>query len=944
MLRNFLKLGMMVLFILSLTNTESAAPTRTKTEGFFYYQCALKNLQITEGQLKEPLNTTKTSTRSSWDRQQMWQDFMQPYVVTSAGDEVYLYIEKNRRDRYNDIHDFTSQRSLTKNFVVVRSRDKKIPEGILFLPKKDFSGMYPVGFRFPAQQQDPQQTAELKRNFYNAKQYHYQQLYEKQLIGGSWYRYQMESAKASLASDGNGKKIAAPDDATPPSPESRDQEDMQETFAVFSGGRSLSENLQLDRTLRITGKDKETVPLNSLKGITTAEMDWTQETEGLNPKKDTLAAFTPHDQYGLFFPSFKAMTDLIDEIDKRGTPIVQTMDPRAEDALTRFRYQQQLCLPTSELSRLLGPPAISGTAFTGSDPYFRTGTDLAVLFETNQAEFLLRTFASKRKEAGKKIPGCKPVSGEINGIPYSGLVSPQREVCSYAAQLGNNVVVVSNSLFQLKQISAVYKKKAPALSSLAEYTFFRDRYKVSDPKEAAFLLLSDAAIRKWCSPKWRIGNSRRTRAAAEMMHKQAELLATHKGENAQPVTSETYGNLEFLTPIAELQLEKVSPQEAKTYEWFRQNYQNNYSKFFDPIAIRFTVEPKRIGMDLSIRPLIADTQYASAMSITGNNAVTQISGDRHQDALIHFLFSLDPKSEPVMSAGNLLAQIVPKLGTSGLNWLGEWIAFYMDRDPFWKELEAAQQNDGDNGTDKFMEKNVNRFPAALVVDVRNPLTLSVFLSGLRAFVEQTAPGLTHWENLTYNSQSYVRITAAESSQNRSSAWKMELFYAPTPDELLFTISEKLLKAYLDRKASNKRKTAEDQTLAPWLGKSMCFTARDPILDVLRILYGAHMKTAAQRMAWENIYILNEWKRRFNVKSAVDFHRRYWHTKLICPGGGEYVWNETYRTYQSTEFGHPGQPKEDTVFNDPLYNVQEVNLGLTFEGNGLRAQGVLIRKE
>ena len=47
------------------------------------------------------------------------------------------------------------------------------------------------------------------------------------------------------------------------------------------------------------------------------------------------------------------------------------------------------------LGRLLGPHVAQSVALTGSDPYFRTGTDLAVLFEA-QNPAMLETLLPRR--------------------------------------------------------------------------------------------------------------------------------------------------------------------------------------------------------------------------------------------------------------------------------------------------------------------------------------------------------------------------------------------------------------------------------------------------------------------------------------------------------------------------------------------------------------------
>ena len=70
-----------------------------------------------------------------------------------------------------------------------------------------------------------------------------------------------------------------------------------------------------------------------------------------------------------------------------------------------------------------------------------------------------------------------------------------------------------------------------------------------------------------------------------------------------------------------------------------------------------------------------------------------------------------------------------------------------------------------------MNKNIGRLPVALRIDSTNPLKLAMFLASVRAFVEQTGPGLTRWESLKYKDQGYVRISAVKASTPCPEEWR-----------------------------------------------------------------------------------------------------------------------------------------------------------------------------
>ncbi len=136
---------------------------------------------------------------------------------------------------------------------------------------------------------------------------------------------------------------------------------------------------------------------------------------------------------------------------------------------------------------------------------------------------------------------------------------------------------------------------------------------------------------------------------------------------------------------------------------------------------------------------------------------------------------------------------------------------------------------------------------------------------------------------------------------------------------------------------------------PWLGESFCLQLDRRMIDILHgsilgVIDRTHnpAEAAMQLRSWSNIPILNEWKRLFPDEDPVKLHDRLWHTTLVCPGGGKYVWNDQWKTMESTVYGHPGQPKKGPDATAGLQLYQNANFGLTFEDQGLRARMELQR--
>ena len=297
--------------------------------------------------------------------------------------------------------------------------------------------------------------------------------------------------------------------------------------------------------------------------------------------------------------------------------------------------------------------------------------------------------------------------------------------------------------------------------------------------------------------------------------------------------------------------------------------------------------------------------------------------------------AVNSQSQPVQEAGNFVGNMAPNLKANFLSWLGQSICLYADDDPYWNELTTA------TNADQFMEKSIGRLPFGLYLEVKYSLGAAVFLTRLHAFADQSAPQMMVWQNLEYHGRPYVKVAPSQASSESDPSANWVVYYAITPDSLTVTLSEDLLKHALDRqqaRAATKAPTVANPK--PWLGDSLGLQMQQKFVDVLlkalRDDYQQHM----QQLAWDNLPILNEWKRLYPDQDPVKLHEQLFGVKLLCPGGGTYVWNETWHTMESTVFGHPGQPKTGTASLFP--GLTSFNLGLSFENQGLSAKGIMER--
>ncbi len=893
-----------------------------------FYQIPYQQLHVVSGKLPEAPPQGQIRIEQG----------LQPYVVLDGPGEVYW------------ASDSANAFARTVESISVRAPAGQEVSGRLFAPFMERQGMAEIRFTIPASAA----TRDAETCFYSAKKAYYERLQERGIPGGAWFRYQARKAAEVL-------KTKPADPRTRPERVNRDEVD--ETYGLFTGGRAISENLQLDRALPPRGGgDGPAVDINSIRGITVAEFDWKPLIKDLHPQLDPLASAVPADQYAIFVSNFDGLVALADEAEHYGAPVLQTLEPRSEDAMTRRRYERQLGLSLTGLGKLLGPQLIKSVAITGSDPYLRTGGDIALLFEPTNANTLASTLRAQIGFARQQMPNAIAVDGNKGGIAFSGAESPDRRLRTYLAVLNDHAVVVTNSKAELERLAAVERGETPALSKADEYTYFRDRYRRGQDGETALLVLTDATIRRWCGPKWRIADSRRTRAAANLSDLQAgsvsDIVSGNPQSKALPqdaagpdlgelrlgpdgVSSSIYGSLGFMTPISELDFSQVTHDEASAYERWRDSYQQNWRNWFDPIAVRFSINRKKLAADLTITPLIASSEYAPFITLTQGANIMPDSGDPHE-TLLRLALAINIKSEMVQRGSNLAMVFAPNLKAEPFSWLGQSVGISVDDDPFWSELaKAEKQND-------FFEHNFRRLPVALYAQVSNGLKLTGFLVALRAYIEQTAPGMTVWENLTYKGRAYVRIgPSAQATGQNPDLKEAGLYYAASGDMLILTPSEDLLHRALDRQIarqeSAKSGKAAEVMNPPWLGSSLCLQADRRLLDIFFHASAEGYQSAMQQRAWSNLPILNEWKRLYPDRDPLKVHETLFQAQLIDPAGGGYVWNDRWRTMESTIYGNPAEPKAGPQMPAALSEFVRGNFGITFENQGLRARAELDRK-
>lgn len=858
-----------------------------------------------------------------------------PYIVLDGGGEAYIELDDPA---------VTGSWPESPRGIALRSDENAALSGRLFSAGGDASGFVARRFHIAAVPERP----DSRDAFYAAMEAHYRRLASANLPGAAWFRH-----RAALA---HAERDAAATEAETETGWSWSVWDtprasFDDTFDLFTGGRAIAENLDLERALRGLVNEEASIEIASIEGVTTRAMDWKALVRDMQPELDPLAALIPADQHAVFFPSFEALTRVLDELDAAGTPLNEFAMARSEDLRTKERYQQQLCMPLSTLARSVGPALIASVAITGSDPLLPSGSDVAVLFECKQLPLLETVLKAHQLESG-----ATPVSGTAGSLTFSGVRSDDRREHSLIATKGNTLIV-SNSPAQLERIAAVLDGSAPALASADEYVWFRDRYKRNESAESALVVLTDATIRRWASPRARIGDSRRVRAAAAMAEVTAQHLTKHElgvgslapsssaADASLPfsqdfvwtstgVHSQRWGRLDFLTPVSELDLERVTASEKQAYENFRNSFQQRWRNVFDPIALRVTVDGEKLGADLTVMPLIVGSEYRDLSELTHGAQLAPSAGDPHANTLFHFAmaFGKDSELSRMLTGGGMF----DALGTDPLGWIGGGIAIYADGDEYWNELANAAARQ------QFIEESFYRLPLALHVEVKDPLKLAAFLTALRGMIDGAAPSMTRWENKTWREQGYVRIGVDDDVDLTEAISEAALFYVPMPDALVLSLREDVVQRAIDRRLARKAGEVDPARGEPWPGSSVGLRVERAGLELFSGFASESIGDRLQTAAWSALPILNEWKRRYPGEDPVALHEELWGVRLTTPNGGTFRWNDALQTMEASDYGSPAAPVKGPLLPQSLARFERVEFGLSFEGEGLRVRAELRR--
>ena len=779
---------------------------------------------------------------------------------------------------------------------------------------------------------DPSELEEVtEADFHKIRKSYYVRLASTRIPGGNWFRYQAGDA---YKADDRARRW-------------RNLGQFDSSFNMFTGQRAVSENLALEREIILgTSKEGKAIQVDTIKGVTVEPIDWSERITDAPTAIDPLAMVIPHDQHAAFFGSIKALNQVIRVAEEELTHFQMMSNRKAYSGLAK-KYQKQMGILIPDM--LAEQLPVKSVAITGGDPFLPSGSDLCILFETGRPKALFATLHAMVKVQAEVNGKTHSIESTIGGSKIYAYANDDRSFSSTLTH-GENYVAVSNSMTQLQNIQSVSNGSAPSLGSLEEFKFFRQRYPLEE-EATAFVFLSDATIRRWAGPEFRIGASRRVRAAAALGQATAQQidgvelstdykelvgeLNLHEGKTAR---SEHFNTLDFLTPIGDLKIETVTPAEKEGYERWRRGYENGWTRF-DPIALSLNITDDSIGLDLSVIPLRLNSDYDDWIETAGEATLDQQAMTPHAESIFMFSHAIDTSIESVqMNVDTVMSYIMDsRIGANPIAWIGGSLSIFADQDPFWNAMHEAEE------INEYMQENVSRLPMGLRVSSKSPIKLALFLTTLRSFSEQASPGLLVWETRKFEGTPYVVIRTTDQAEAPDDM-EINIHYAAMPDALILSLSEDLLKRAITRNLEFAAPKAEESDGQESLYQIFVQT-KITALDIYQNIFESEIDRRRRRAAtsWGALPILNEWKKAFPGKDPVQAHYDYFKETIHCPGGKGYQWNKALSSMESVTFGHPEAPRE-TLMRFPMWqNWDQAKAAISIKNKEFRLDAALSKQ-
>ena len=757
---------------------------------------------------------------------------------------------------------------------------------------------------------------------------------------------------------------------------------QRDLYSITTGALAIQESLQLEAmTARRTLPEDRGVKLSSLKGPKVKSHPFKKMLAGRKPKMFPAATLAPHDDYYCHFASISKFIATTDLMHQWGGSLLHTVSVTARNAELPRRYQQQLCIGVSRLTRLFGDQVIADVAITGSDPFFFEGTDLTVLINVKLRLPFDRQMASYIDNALKQNSDAKKAQSKHEGVAILSVTTPDKRISSHSAYVGS-YKVYSNSLGALKRIIDTAGGRRKSIAQNLDFQYMRTIFPGSPKDEDGFLYFSDSFIRKITGPRWKISEQRRIicqnhiRMAcnAATMHRKemrqhadiATLISTgyldkdvlrcpdagsYKLDKTGVAHCSVHNRLGLCTPVDSIPLDKVSNREARDYMQFVRNYNDYWSQYFDPIGIRLQVGD-RVEIETCILPLIENSMYNQVRELFGGKAVPLKARVITNKTILSLAASVDlSRPEYVRMVDRMQKQMFPTvppitkaIGNSiSIGLCDGDVLFTVDSAGLSALGGLGGMNLGDQLALSTILSAIN-LPVYAVVDLKDEklarTIVRQLLASWTAPKESTGFGFgDNWFQVEQYASGKYKTHAVGAITIRLLVIKFRLHWSIANGRLVISTKRHVLESLLDALDNNERKELKGNVQLDIIPR-----AYNKLLPAAQ----AGWQERSRQACFHNLIPMLELATCYTAKDQPDTTaaRRIHGEVPYCPSGGKYTHDPLRRTVYCSVHGnysHPRQPVAPTG-NERiikfLRSLKTASVNFKFTKEGIRTKVTL----
>lgn len=614
--------------------------------------------------------------------------------------------------------------------------------------------------------------------------------------------------------------------------------ELGELMDTFTGRAAVQAAIATRRNRVLSAaRQPRTIPIEQLPGPALSRHPWRQLSGQLGgpPPDEALASAVPAEFYFVRAQSFRAFTELLSFLESFAAPAADLLDGATTERSTLARYLTELGLETGDLSRVLGPEVIHDFAICGSDPYVHQGSDVTLVFRL-KSPLLFRAALLKSLTAhGSAHGGLQSSTFTHEGVPVVVARSPDGRVRRHHAVI-DQLELISNSPAAIRRVISAALGKAPRLADELDFRYMLARDAAVPAELLAFV--GDRFVENVVGPVQKIGEARRQLALAELTSAPVAallygwLLGRSPADRNELVRSgllapaelkhqdgsridwtpgaaprSGWGTPAALEPLIDLpQVAHVSGAERDGYAQFAQQYQQRWSEYIDPIALRVSSNPrgdsKSLHAELRMLPLVsADPALRFDFAGDGRVAPPELAAGARVSVGIGETAYLRQR----------LGMALDLLGSQGspirLDWLGDYAllgvadrgelltavrASRETRDlPLERPASAEEWGRATSVQDEI--ETLSGLPVYAAIGLRSRVAAAVALTGLRRMAEDTAPGTFEWAAFAaHRGVEVVRIMARERNK------ELALYYALAADALIVSMNRSVMRSVIDQ--------------------------------------------------------------------------------------------------------------------------------------------------